>query len=302
MRDFSRNSIVRDVSSSECASCKGVLREFSLCGVLGLSCLAAAMIAGCSYAKRAAPASAEYMELKQEGRGFARATKAIGGGGGYAMTLPPVIAAGRYLAVQHKLTVVEPADEVGKSVEAVVRFCGGVQCEVLSSSVVSQTGDAVPSGSISLRVAPGDLQKLLDFVGKQGKVAQHTTQTEDKTTIVVDTEARIKNSTEFRDNLRKMMARPGVSVKDLVDIQEKLAEVQSQLDSESAQRKVLANETEKVAVEVEFRSERTTSRSALRPIGDALREWAEVLAESLAALITVVVAAIPWLIVIVPAG
>ena len=249
-------------------------------------CLGAMIMVGCKY-KAVAP---NLMELKEEG------------GGGVNFIAGNALAAPRYLAVRHKLTLVEPADEVGKSVEAVIRFCGGVQCEVLSSSVVSQTGESVPSGSVSLRVAPGDLQKLLDFVGKQGKVVQHATQTEDKTTIVVDTEARIKNSTEFRDNLRKMMARSGVSVKDLVDIQEKLAEVQSQLDSEAAQRKVLANETEKVAVEIEFRSERTTSRSALRPIGDALRESGEVLAESLASLITVIVAAIPWLIVIVPGG
>jgi hypothetical protein len=58
-----------------------------------------------------------------------------------------------------------------------------------------------------------------------------------------------------------------------------------------------------VAVEIEFRAERTTaSVSAFKPIGDALRESASVLSESLASLITVVVAVIPWLIVIVPGG
>jgi hypothetical protein len=147
------------------------------------------------------------------------------------------------------------------------------------------------------------VNKLIAFVGKQGKVAQHTTETEDKTAIVVDTDAKIKNLTEFRDTLRKMLARPAVSVADLVQIQEKLADVQAQLDSEAAQRKILANETEKVAVDVEFRAERTAaSVSAFRPIGEALRESASVLSESIASLITAVVAIIPWLIVIVPGG
>jgi seryl-tRNA synthetase len=119
----------------------------------------------------------------------------------------------------------------------------------------------------------------------------------------VDTDARIKNLTEFRDNLRKMLARPAVSVKDLVEIQEKLEEVQAELDGETARRKDLANETEKVAVEIEFRAERTTaSVSAFKPIGDALRESTSVLSESLASLIIAVVAVIPWLIVIVPGG
>ena len=71
--------------------------------------------------------------------------------------------------------------------------------------------------------------------------------------------------------------------------------------AKTARRKDLANETEKVAVEIEFRAERATaSVSAFKPIGDALRESASVLSESLASLITAVVAVIPWLIVIVP--
>jgi hypothetical protein len=221
----------------------------------------------------------------------------MGGGGG------SVSAASRYLAVRQRLVVVAPGAGLAKSLEAAIAFCGTIQCEVISSNITSQTGELAPSGSVSLRVRPGDVDKLLAFVGKQGKVAQHTTETEDKTTTVVDTDARIKNLTEFRDNLRKMLARPAVSVKDLVEIQEKLEEVQAELDGETERRKDLANETEKVAIEIEFRAERTTtSVSAFKPIGDAVRESASVLSESLASLITAVVAVIPWLIVIVPGG
>src|ERR1700726_1857009 len=165
-------------------------------------------------------------------------------------------AASRYLAVRHKLVVVAPEAEVPKSLEAVIAFCGTIRCEVVSSNVTNQTSDAAPSGSVSLRVSPPDVDKLIAYVGKQGKIAQHTTETEDKTAIVVDTDAKIKNLTDFRDTLRKMLGRPAVSVADLVQIQEKLAEVQAQLDSEAAQRKILANETEKVAIEIDFRAER----------------------------------------------
>jgi hypothetical protein len=220
----------------------------------------------------------------------------------YLMLEPVASAASRYLAVRHKLVVVAPDSELPKSLEVVIAFCGTIQCEVVSSNVTSQTANSTASGSVSLRVRPPDVDKLIAYVGKQGKIAQHTTETEDKTTIVVDTDAKIKNLTDFRDTLRRMLGRPAVSVADLVQIQEKLAEVQAQLDSEAAQRKILANETEKVAIEIDFRAERmAVSVSAFKPIGDALRESASVLAESFASLITVVVATIPWLIVIVPA-
>jgi len=232
-------------------------------------------------------ASREFLALARQSSGF-------GGGGA-------VLAASRFVAVRHKLEIVEPSSGVAKSMEAVLAFCGTILCEVLSSSVTNETAILSPSANIAARVAPQDLSKFLDFVGRQGKIAQHATESEDKTAAVIDVEAKIKNQTEFRDSLRKMLTKPGVSVADLLQIQEKLAEAQAELDSEATQRKVLANETEKVYVEIAFHAEqRTISRGSFASVGEALRDFGSVLGDSLAALITAVAAIIPWLIVIVP--
>src|SRR4029077_21262577 len=145
----------------------------------------------------------------------------FGGGGG------AVLAAPRFVAVRHKLEIVEPSSGVTKSIEAVLAFCGTIQCEVLSSNVTNETAVLSPSGNIAARVAPQDLSKFLDFVGKQGKIAQHSTESEDKTAAVIDVEAKLKNQTEFRDSLRKMLTKPGVSAADLLQIEEKLAEAQA---------------------------------------------------------------------------
>jgi len=266
-------------------------------------CVAVIFCAGC--AKRAAMyqqatglsesesglaehASREVLALARErGRGF-------GGSGA-------VLAAPRFVAIRHKLEIVEASSGLGKSIEAVVAFCGTIQCELLSSSVTNETAVTSPSGSLAARVAPPDLNKLLDFVGKQGKIAQHATESEDKTAAVIDVEAKLKNQTDFRDSLRRMLTKPGVSVADLLQIQEKLAEAQAEIDSEAMQRKILANETEKVYVEIAFHAEqRSVSRGAFASVGEALRDFGEVLGDSLAALITAVAAILPWLIVIVP--
>ena len=152
-----------------------------------------------------------------------------------------------------------------------------------------------------MRVAPDDLKRLLDHVEKLGKIARHTTDREDKTTAVVDTEAKIKNLTGFRDSLRAMLARPSATVKDLVEIQKQLSDTQAELDSETAQRKILANETEKIAVEIAFRVERSSGNAGgFAQVWDAFRESGSVLADSTAFLITIIVAIIPWLILIVP--
>src|SRR5262249_52560068 len=132
-------------------------------------------------------------------------------------------------------------------------------------------------------------------------VAQHTTEREDKTTAVVDTEAKIKNLTTFRDSLRAMLAKPSAKVVDLVEIQKQLTETQSELDAETAQRKILANETEKIAIEIDFRVERRSENTGgFSQVWNALRESGSILGDSTASLITTIVAIIPWLILIVP--
>lgn len=208
----------------------------------------------------------------------------------------------RFIAESHELEIITPESELQKSWESVVALCGTIQCEVISSKITTRTGDSVPSGVLSLRVAPQDLTKLLSQVQKLGNLAQHTTEREDKTTAVVDTDAKVKNLTSFRDNLRAMLAKPSATVKDLVEIRQQLTETQSELDSETAQRKILANETEKIAVGISFRVEQPRGNAGgFAEIRDALRESGSVLADSTASLITVIVAVIPWLILIVPA-
>src|SRR4029077_18942895 len=129
--------------------------------------------------------------------------------------------------------------------DAVSQFCRTIRCEVVSSSIVTRTQQSSPSGAMVLRVVPDDFPKLLSQVEKQGNIVEHTTLSEDKTTQVVDTEARLKHLTAYRDSLLAMLGRPGLNIKDSVEIQEKLTDVQSDLDGETAKRKILANETEK---------------------------------------------------------
>jgi len=205
----------------------------------------------------------------------------------------------RYIAERHKLEVITSATELQKSWESAIAFCGTIQCEVISSSVTTRADVSLPSGNLSVRVAPQDLSKLLAEVEKVGKIAQHNTEREDKTTAVVDTDAKIKNLTAFRDNLRAMLAKPSATVKDLVDIQKQLTDTQSELDSETTQRKILANETEKIAVEISFSVE-GQRQSARSQIWNALRDSGSTLADSTASLITTVVAILPWLIIVLP--
>ena len=248
-------------------------------------------LAGCQMAHKSAPVdraeAASYM-----------AVSGLAGSPQNAMYSSGVLpdASHRFIAVRHKVEILSREAELPKGWESIISFCASIQCEVTASSLTARTRDFSASGSIAMRVAPQDFAKLFAQVEKQGNVVQHTTESEDKTSSVVDTEAKLKNLTAYRDSLRAMQAKPSLNVKDLVEIQEKLSEVQSELDSETATRKILANETEKIAVEINFRVDNLGKRrSAFAPIWDAFRDSGGNLAESIAILISFVIAVIPWL-------
>jgi len=205
---------------------------------------------------------------------------------------------GRFIAVRHKLEILSNDDNLPKAWQSVISFCGTIQCEVVTSSITARTSESSASGSIVLRVVPQDYPKLFAQAEKEGNIIEHTTETEDKTSEVVDADAKIKNQSAYRDSLRAMLAK-SAKVSDLVEIQEKLTEVQSELDSEAAERKILANQTEKIAVEINFRVQPfSRTKNAFAPIWDAFRDSGANLAESVATLISFLIAILPWLVAI----
>jgi hypothetical protein len=216
--------------------------------------------------------------------------------------IPASITARRFIAVTHRFEVETPEAELAKAWESVVKSCESMDCEVLASSITSKTASSPPKGELSLRIAPGNLNKLFDSINKSSTVIEHITESADKTAEVVDTDAKLKNQTEFRDRLRGMLAKSPGGVKELIEVERELANVQAEIDSLSTMQKSLQNQTQKIAVQITFISKRSVTRTgALAPIANAWDESGYVIAESLGSLITFIVAVIPWLVLIIPA-
>jgi len=141
----------------------------------------------------------------------------------------------------------------------------------------------------------------LSGLEKSGDIIQHARDAEDKTNQVVDADARIKNLTELRDRLRQMLGDKSAKFKDIIDVERELANTQSQLDSIMSIRKVLSLETDLVAVNIDFSAKQgITEQGFFSPVARALKDAGRVMMESLAALITFVMSALPWLIIGIP--
>ncbi|MDI1297632.1 DUF4349 domain-containing protein [Methylotenera sp.] len=207
----------------------------------------------------------------------------------------------RYIALRHALTVETETEQMQAAFDATVAHCELLKCQILSANYNRETPYSPPSASLSVRVPPRSVEIFLSGLAKNTEVLQHHQDSEDKTDAVIDAEARIKNLTEFRDSLRAMLTDKSAKFKDLIEVQRELVDTQSQLDTIQGVRKVLAQETELVAVNIDFTAKQgITEQGFFSPVAHALKDSGHVMMESFAAVITFFVTILPWLLFGIP--
>lgn len=209
----------------------------------------------------------------------------------------------KYIALRHHLQIETSAFEMQTAFDATVKSCEQLNCQILSAQYQRETPYSRPSASLSVRVPPRNVEIFLTGLSKSGEIMQHGREAEDKTNQVVDAEARIKNLTELRDRLRTMLADRSAKFKDIIDVERELANTQSQLDSFNSMRKILAQETELVAMNIDFVAKQgITEQGFFAPVVNALKNAGHVLIESFAKVITFVMGTIPWMLLGIVAG
>jgi len=213
----------------------------------------------------------------------------------------PAAAVKRYIAMRHSLTVETTAKEMQAAFDATVAHCAALKCQMLSANYNKETQYNPPSASLSVRVPPRSMAVFLSGLAKSGEVLQHHQDSEDKTDAVIDADARIKNLTDLRDRLRGMLKDKSAKFRDVIEIERELANTQAQLDSINGIRKVLAQETELVAVNIDFTAAQSiTEKGFFAPVAQAFNNAGRVLMESFANVITFIMGALPWLLFGIP--
>lgn len=207
----------------------------------------------------------------------------------------------KYIALRHHLQIETPADKMQATFDAAIAHCEALNCQMLSANFNKATPYNPPSASLYVRVSPRNVAIFLSGLAKNGEVMQHGRDSEDKTSQVVDTDARIKNLTELRDRLRLMLTDKAAKFKDIIDVERELADTQSQLDALSSMRKVLSQETDLVAVNIDFTAAQgITEQGFFAPVASALKDAGFVMMQSFGAVITFIMSAIPWLLIGIP--
>jgi hypothetical protein len=204
------------------------------------------------------------------------------------------------LAVTHTFALSMPSDQV----EAVQRRDLG-ECQKLGCTVLTTSLQRGVQGSVyartSLRISPQSFDAFAKaLAAAPARVTSHAQTAEDKTIPLLDVEKRLEAKTALRDRLEAMLKDPATkTTADLLAIEKELAQIQGEIESATAQRDYLRTITDTVKVDISYDGiVAEVGGLDLGPLKRAASEFGDTVLVSLATLIYIFAALLPWLPVI----
>ena len=175
-------------------------------------------------------------------------------------------------------------------------------CEVVQADVSSRR-DHAAHARLEMRIDRAKFAMMQQALESQAHPVDRNVSREDKTLQVVDLEARMKNMNAMSDRLRILLDTHDGKLADLLSLERELNRVQSEIDSMSARRRVLARETEKIRLSIDYQAEPTTIiEDAWTPVREAWHDMARQFNESLADVLRFLASVAPWVLIVLPAG
>lgn len=212
------------------------------------------------------------------------------------------------LAYRYNMALELPAAVLADTQSAHAQACmdaGPQRCQVISASVNNPSSPR-PSAHLSLRAAPdwlaafrAGLEREAEAAG--GAVISASTQVEDLTARIVDSEARLAAQTTLRDRLLTLLETRDGDLSDLLAVERQLAQVQADLDARASVLAALRQRVDTSILDLRYQPTRQiVEPTAFDPVGEALKEMGDVFARSVAAIILFIASVLPWLVIILP--
>ena len=139
-----------------------------------------------------------------------------------------------------EVAVAVPKAKVAETLRAAARVAtthGGF----VSESSTATAGEH-PYGTVTIRVPVAAYDQAVEDVSRLGEVRHADTRTEDVTEQVADTAARLRSLTATREQLRTLLSR-AKDVGEVLAVQQRLTEVQTDIERLQAERDALRDKT-----------------------------------------------------------
>lgn len=246
-------------------------------------------------ARTSAPAPEQMEKLKALGDVRDGAAPAEASGGSAAPPNDPIasMAAALKLIRNGRMTIeVASYDEALRRAGALATGAGGYVSEAQADR--AETGKR--RGTVTLRIPARAFDEARAGLGQLGQVRAESFTTQDVTKAYSDLETRLRVKRETLGRLVELLRNRTGRLSDVLEAEREIARVNEEIEQMEGERRFYDQQVSLSTLGLElYEPQALVTSSALAPIREALGRAAEVLAQSVAALVYLTVVLIPWL-------
>ncbi|GAB2494819.1 DUF4349 domain-containing protein [Arenimonas alkanexedens] len=209
-------------------------------------------------------------------------------------------APGNFLAYAHEASVRMSAGDIAGRVAEVRTACMAARygtCTVLGEQ---QSSGQWPGGLLQMRAEPKAVEPLVAMAAEGGELAQRSTQAEDLADAVRDNGLRQQRLRIQHERLSEFLSRRDIKAEDLIALSNQLAQIEAELQASEQEAAQQQRRLRTNLLTLRFESSQVTAASS--DVGEALRSSLSVLDASVAVLVTVVVAVLPFAVLLLVMG
>ena len=171
----------------------------------------------------------------------------------------------------------------------------------LTNSTSKLDANGKKQGSITIRVVSDKFDAMVAEISKAGKVMNQNISGKDVTEEYIDAEARLKTQRELEDRLLKILAEKTARLTDLVEVEQKLANVRENIEKTEGRMRFLRDQaaysTLTVSIYEPSLLNTSTGGGFFYELGQAVKKGLSGFTSVLAGIITVFIALLPLLII-----
>jgi hypothetical protein len=193
---------------------------------------------------------------------------------------------------------VRDVDRAGERARELVEGMGG---HVARSSAYEDNA-GIRELRLTLKVPADKLDEALDGLKDLGRVRAEDISARDVTEEYFDLETRLANAKKLEKRLIQLLETKTKELKDLLDTEKELARVRENIERMEGRKRYMDSRISLATIEATFTQPRGFGRGIFEPLSGIFQRSLGALTASIAALIVVVSAALPWLIVLVLVG
>ncbi|HEY0311372.1 MAG TPA: DUF4349 domain-containing protein [Allosphingosinicella sp.] len=214
-------------------------------------------------------------------------------------------AAAPQIAYSYSLGYRLDRDQVPSVQQRHVALCdrlGAARCRIASMS--RDAGDDTVSDAALVLIVEARLARAIEdrldaaVAGAGGSMSSRGVEAEDLSKKIVDTAAKVRGKEALSQRLLALIQKRDGKVGELVEAERAYAQAQEELDSARSWLAELRGRVAMSKVEIHYQGSAPAVSSAWRPLRDAFGSAGEVLGASVARLVTVALAVMPWALVL----